>query len=115
MRRDVLKLPILGLCFLPLVSYADAEMFRPFEPYIEAKFACCSPKIDTGCRGLRCERYEVQRECPSEFWRRRKYFIRHGGTAYMNCCYPECDYPRYNGRPLDIRWHQRQPYYPPPR
>lgn len=101
------------LCLLPLSTYADAEMFRPFEGYIEAKFSDCQRPKEPTCRGLRCERYEIKREPRGEYWKKQRYYNRHCGSAYISCFYPDEDYPRYNGRPLDLRWYQRQPYYPP--
>ena len=118
MRHPVLKVLAIGLCLSPLSLLADAEMFRPFEPYIDAKFGVNPNANETNCRDLSCigynrEKYKVVREPRSEYWRKQRYYNRHCGSAYVNCIYPDEDYPRYNGRQLDLRWWQRQPYYPP--
>lgn len=113
-RRIISKSLILGLSLFPLSTFADAEMFRPFEGYIDDKFSCKGASCDTGVSTAGAN-YTIKRETVCEHWKKQRYYHRHCGSAYVNCFYPDEDYPRYNGKSYDLRWYQRQPYYAPPR
>lgn len=113
MRNVVTRCLLSLIAFLPLSAFADAEMFRPFQPYIAEEFdrrecaANCAQK--EVCSG----NYKVIREKRSAYWNKQRYYKRHCGSAYINCFYPNEDYPRYNGPGYDLRAYQRKPYYPP--
>lgn len=110
---------ILSVSLFSCSVYADAQMFRPFESYIDCEFdkrcACSdggnSCKMFTG--NYYGEKYRIIREKRSEYWNKQTYYKRHCGSAYINCCFPNEDYPRYNGPGYDLRSYQRKPYYPP--
>lgn len=114
MRYGFMGVFCLGLSFIPLITYADAEMFKPFEAYLDGECGIAKPCCKSwNCFQIRREKYCVNREARSEYWRQQKHFNRHCGSAYVNCIDPAEDYPRYNGPPVDVRIYQRKPYYFP--